>query len=618
MASVAGPLTTAEGATITTTEATNPINSRVPSAYADAFHARGINASAEILLFEITAGGPVLARGAVYEDFENVTDAQLVRGRPPEDPSEAVVGVDLAQTRGIEIGDTLTLGGSVRVGLTRVEIVGAFSAPGPFDDQMIVPLSTARHLDWVGPDEVHLVRADRLPPTSNNRGPSSSASGIGVVNLSVNEPVSPNASFTAEVTLRNEGLESARTSIPVRFNGQRRNVSVELPRGRQRTTQAEFTAPGPGTYILKAGNVTAKIRVVDPDSIVFSRVPAQAPPGSSPFVTVTTATGTPVSGVNVTVGNQTVRTNDDGRVRLPLPTAGDIEVTAQTRNQSTTRVITVTPDATRALSTSLRIRPTEPSLTTRPQARLVLVNPWAEPVNTTVRIDGPVSSYERTVTVRPGQRAVVSTRLAQQPPGSYEVQASVGGRMIEPVEYRVTGDQRLVSALATSRGGGTTGISQGIEVLFGNFRIFVAALLGLATIMTVGGTTATFAQAVSARRRTIGIYRATGASPTRVLRLVLADAARIGIVASVAAFILALLGLQVLKTMGYLTFFGIGLHPIPSPTVVVGAIIGALFVTLLGATITTLALLRVSPASLVSGTGETFHPAVNDEVSTDD
>ena len=130
MASVAGPLTAAEGATITTSTATNPINSQVPQAYADAFQARGINASAEILLFEMTAGGPVLARGAVYEDFANVTDARIVRGRALDGSLEAVVGVDLARTRGIEIGETLTLGGSIRAGLTRVEIVGAFAAPG--------------------------------------------------------------------------------------------------------------------------------------------------------------------------------------------------------------------------------------------------------------------------------------------------------------------------------------------------------------------------------------------------------------------------------------------------------------------------------------------------------
>jgi uncharacterized membrane protein len=271
-------------------------------------------------------------------------------------------------------------------------------------------------------------------------------------------------------------------------------------------------------------------------------------------------------------------------------------------------VVEVTPGTPRDLSSTLRVYPSQPSLTTRPEARVVLANPWAEPANVTVRIDGPGGALERSVAVPPGGRRTVSTRLAQRPPGSYEVTASVDGRRVRTVEYRVSGDRRIVSALATAGGGGTTGLSQGIEVVLGNFRILLGALLGLAAFMTVGGTTATFAQAVSARRRTLGVHRATGASPRRILRLVLADAARIGLVASVAAFCLALLALQALGAAGYLTFFGIGLRPVPSLTVTVGTLVGSVCVTLLGATITTLGLLRVPPASLLSGEGESVQP----------
>ena len=617
MAAVAGPITTEEGTTITEPGATNPINSNLPEAYADAFHARDINASAEILLFEMVDGRPVLARGAVYDDFANVTDARIVRGRAPEGSSEAVVGADLARTRGIEIGETLTLGGSVQVGLTRVEVVGIFAAPGPFDDQLLVSLATARHLGVQNPGQVQLIRTDRLPPGTSADVPDRAGTGIGVVNVSSDGIVAPNASFAAEVILRNDGLRRERTSIPVTFGDQQRDVTVELGRGQQRTVRVEFTADTPGTYTLEAGNTTTNVRVVNPNSIVLSGVPARAPPESNPLATVTDGTGSPIAGANVTVGNRTVVTDENGRVRLPLTMTGHVEITARTRNVSTTQVVEVTPGVTRELSAAFRVQPTKPSLTTQPEARVVLTNPWAEPINATTRIDSPDRSFERAVTVEPGRRTSVTTRLARQPPGSYEVRASVDGRPIGAVEYRVTGDRRIVSALATTGGGGTTGISQGIEVLFGNFQILVGALLGLAALMTVGGTTATFAQAVDARRRTIGIHRATGAPPRRVLRLVLADAARIGIVASVAALVLALLALQALDAAGYLTFYGISLRPIPSPAVTVGVIVGSLCVTLLGATLTTLALLRASPASLLSGTSETFQPETDSEVSAD-
>ncbi|MEF8825475.1 MAG: FtsX-like permease family protein [Haloarculaceae archaeon] len=618
IATVAGPIATAGGATITQPGTPHPIASKVPEAYADALHSRGIDASAEILLFEVVAGEPVLARGADFDAFASVTEARLVDGRKPEEPSEALVGVDLVRARGLDIGDEVTLGGSTEVGLTRVRIVGTFAAPGPFDDQVLVSLSTARHLAGRASDEVHLVRADRLPSRADGREPATTGTGIGVVGLSVDAPVAANSSFNATVTLRNEGLQPARESIPVTFDGQERDATVELARGQQQRVRVGFEAGPPGTYVLTAGNATANVSVVDPDSLMLAGVPSRALPGSRPLIRVTNGTGAPVAGANVTVGNRTVTTDTNGRVRVPLTGTGDVEITARSGTESTVQDLSVTPDAIRTLSTTLQVRPSAPSLTTRPEARLVLANPWAEPVNVTVGLEGPGGSLERAVSVRPGRRTTVSTRLAQRPPGSYEVRASVDGRTVEEIEYRVTGDRRIVSALATTGGGGTTGFSQGLEVLFGNFQILVGTLLGLAAFMTVGGTTATFAQAVYARRRTIGVHRATGAPPRRVLRLVLADAARIGLVASVAAFGLALLALQVLDAVGYLTVFGVSLRPVPSPAVSIGIIVGSVCVTLLGATITTLALLRVSPASLLSGAGESFEPAGSDEVGADD
>jgi ABC-type lipoprotein release transport system permease subunit len=618
MVGIAGPLTTTTDATITQPGTSNPINSNVPETYADALRSRDIDASAEILLFEVVDGEPVLARGVRYGAFESVSDARLVRGRSPRGPAEAVVGVDLARARGFDVGETLTLGGSTETGLTRVEIVGAFVAAGPFDDQLLVSLPTARHLTGVSQGAVQFVRAKRLPPRADGNGSSDAETGIGVVDLSVDEPIAANSSFTAEVTLQNEGLRTARTSIPVVFDGQRRDVTVELRRGRQRTVRVEFSAGPPGDYALEAGNATANIRVVDPDSLALDGVPARAPPGSSPLVTVTNGTGSPVVGANVTSGNRTVTTDGDGRVRVPLASTGDTEVTVRVGTESTTRFVNVTPAASRDLSTAIQVRPSEPGLTTRPEARAVLTNPWARTINATVRIEGYRSSVERDVSVRPGEQGVVSTRLTPRPPGSHEVSVYVDDGHVGTVAYRVTGDERIVSALATTGGRESTGISQAIEVVFGNFRILVGALLGLATFMTVGGTTATFAQAVYARRRTIGIHRATGAPPGRILRLVLADAARIGVVASLVAFVLGLLGLQALSAVGYLTIFGVSLQPVPSPGVTIGILLGSLSVTLLGATLTTLSLLRVSPASLLAGTGEAENPVAATEMNADE
>jgi ABC-type antimicrobial peptide transport system permease subunit len=118
--------------------------------------------------------------------------------------------------------------------------------------------------------------------------------------------------------------------------------------------------------------------------------------------------------------------------------------------------------------------------------------------------------------------------------------------------------------------------------------------------MTVGGTTATFAQAVHARRRTVGIHRATGATPWGVLRRVLRDAVLVGSVAALLATLLAQLGLLALSRLGYLTVFGVRLSPVLEPTVLLGCLVAAVGVTVLGATLATVGLLTVAPGALLS------------------
>ncbi|WP_223301694.1 FtsX-like permease family protein [Haladaptatus sp. R4] len=94
----------------------------------------------------------------------------------------------------------------------------------------------------------------------------------------------------------------------------------------------------------------------------------------------------------------------------------------------------------------------------------------------------------------------------------------------------------------------------------------------LAGLTAVGGTTATFAQAVHARRRAVGVYRATGANRLRLVRILLTDACRLSIPAIIVAIIAALLTLRLLALAGLFTVFGVRLSPqIPLPILLLAA-----------------------------------------------
>lgn len=613
MAGVAAPLAATDGTTVTEPDSTHPVNSQVPTAYADALRARDIDASAEILLFEVVAGQPVPARGADYEAFATVTDARLVRGRSPQAADEAVIGTDLATTLGVDVGDRVPLGGSTRSALVQVTVVGVFTAPGPFDDQVVVPLATAQHLSTVGPGHANVIRAAQLPAQARAR----TNGGVGVVDVGVPEPVVANRSVPIRVTVRNDAQGPRTAPVTLRFRGQSRTVRLTVPGTSRRTATVRFDAGPPGTAPLRVGagagagagteaeadGYRRSIRIVDADTLVLDGLPARAPPESEPRIRVGNATGHPIAGatVRVTPGPRTVDTGTDGTARIPLVEPGTSTVTVTRTNHSAQATVTVSTGVTRQPRTTLRVSPAAPSLLTRPTARLALANPWNRTLVRRVTVAGPGGPYTRAVELAAGEHTTVPVRLPRRPPGTYDLRVRTRGATLATTTYRVTGDERIVSALASSGRSGPTAIGRAIEVAFGNLQLVLGTLVVLAGLMTVGATTATFAQAVHARRTTVGIWRATGAAPLAILRLLLADALRIGVAATALAVVLALGALRTLAAAGFLTLFGVRLAPTPPPTVLAGTAAAALGLTLLGAGLAAASLLARPPAMLLAG-----------------
>jgi len=596
MAGVVSPLMTTDGATISESGSNHPFASKVPETYADALQSREIDASPEILLLEVRNGQPFLARGVRYESFANVTNVALERGRPPQAADEAVIGVDLVQTLNVDVGDKILLGGSTDTALAQVTVVGTFEAPGLTDDQLLVSLPTARHLSGTSSNMVNFVRADRLPERPGNTD-----TAIEVVNVSIPAPVAANTSLPVAFTARNVDSTERTATITVRYRNRSQQVQFTLEPNEQQTKTVQFAAGQPGEYTLRVGDTNRTIRVVDPDTLIIQRLPSRAPVQSEPAIQVVNVSGTLMSNATISVENRSISTGSDGSARIPLTDPGEYTIIAKQGVHTASKNVLVSANATREPNAQLTVTPSSPSLLTRPEIRLKLYNPWSETLGQTITVEAPGGPYERDVKLDPGQQSSVAIQLPRRPPGSYDVQVSAVEQTLATTTYKVTGDDRIVSALASSGRTGGTSISRAIDAAFGNLQLVFAVLLGLAGLMTVGGTTATFAQAVHARRRTIGIHRATGAVPRQVLYTVLSDALIIGTAATAVALIIAFFVLYALSVAGYLTLFGVRLSVIPTSNILIGAVVGALVLTLLGATLSTIVLLARSPVVLLSG-----------------
>lgn len=144
------------------------------------------------------------------------------------------------------------------------------------------------------------------------------------------------------------------------------------------------------------------------------------------------------------------------------------------------------------------------------------------------------------------------------------------------------------------------------ELVVGNVEVLFSVVLGLAAMATIGTVAADFAMAVQARRQTLGIYRATGATRRQVLALVLGDAVQVCAVAIPAALLIGAGGMWVLQAAGWLTVFGITVWIAGvSPLALLSTALAALAIALCGAIVATWPLLRAPPARVLFGAQRT-------------
>jgi ABC-type lipoprotein release transport system permease subunit len=586
---VLAPVTATDSATISEPGAGHPVASQVPAGYADGLRANGIEASGEIVLFAVQDDEPIPARGVEWTDFAAISDATIVEGRAPRAPDEAVVGTNVGAD--LDVGETITLGGSVRSAVTRITVVGRTASSGADGAALFVSLPTARHLSNVQPGQVNVIRAERLPAPTGD--------GLLVTDVSFDDDPVAGEPLVLVVSVANTDPAPTNETIDVSLGDRQRQLQVKLDGGATATPRVEFDPVEPGRYDLAVDDRRSTVTVQRRDQLHLSGVPDTAPPGSRPLMEVADATRAPAGNVTVSVDGIDRRTGSDGTVRVPLDDVGRTTIVAGDGETAATTTIAIRENAERHPTTAIEVSPADPDVLVRPVAALELRNPWRDPIRPTVTVRGPADETTRQLRLDAGDTRTVTRRLDRRPPGTYNVTATVDGRAVAERTYRVTGDDRIPAAVATSGRTGTSPLGEAIEVVFGDLQLVALALVGLAAMMTVGATTATFAATIRARRRELGIYRACGAPPRRVLRLVIGDALRVGTVATAVAGVLAGIGLTLLDRAGVLTVFGVRLLPAVDPVVAVGVAGAALVVVVVSAALATVAVLRRPPADLV-------------------
>ena len=598
-ATAAAPLS-AGGGTIVQPGAPHPMASAVPSAYADAIEDGGGAASPEILAFTVVDASPTMIRGARYDSFASVTDARLTKGERPSGPNDALVGADLARTLDLDVGEQVTVGGSTRPAVASVEVVGVYRAPGPYDDALLVSPGVARHLAGVPPNSVHFIRTAGLDATTGG------SANLTVVSVDVPRVVSRGAAVNVSATVLNPSASSLSDSFALSVDGEaipQSDQSVSVASLSSRNVRFTPTFDRLGNRTVAVGDRSQSVTVVAPDTPRLGGLPDAVPVGSEPRVTVRTVTDSPVSNATISVGNRTFRTDQSGRARLAFTAVDDHRVVVTANGHRLERSVTVGQDVPRTLVGSVDASPQSPSLLTRPTARLRLSNPWNVSRTSDVTLivaDDPVLT--RTVTLAPGEATTLSQRLDRRAPGTYELELTVAGDRTASTNVTVQRNARLSSALATTdaavAGGGLGG---GVEMVLGNLTILAGTLGLFAGLLAVGSVAFGLASGVFGRRRTVGIHRATGAGPLRILGLLAADGLRLAAVAVPVSLAIGLGALLGLSAIDRLVFFGVRITPVPALPVLVAIALASVLVVVVSVLVVGVAVVRPSPGALLTG-----------------
>ncbi len=419
-------------------------------------------------------------------------------------------------------------------------------------------------------------------------------------------------STTVTIHVRNDGSTAVTRTLAIDVGQETYEREVTLEPDEEARIEIDHAFASTGSQEVAVEGHSQSVTVLAPDALVLPEtLPERAPPGATLLVPVTTPTGEVVTDAIVAIDGEETTTGADGMARVELPeTDGEYELSATKAGRDRmSQEIQVVEGQERLLGAELEVTPRTGTPQTTPELTVTLVNHWTADRTQDVSVVSPTGEQTRTVTLAPGESRTMQRTLGEEgsdqqiPSGEYEIAVTADGEPIATKTYEVLNgdiDFEEISEGAQYQSGAALG--QVIENTLGNIQLLLATMVALAGLMTIGSTTAAFAQAVHARHEAIAIHRSTGARPTRVLKLVVLDAFRLAIPAALLAAVVALVTIHLLDALELLSVFGVRFATGSGPVLVFSTLIGAVGIAVCSAVLALVPALRSSPTAVWSGT----------------
>ncbi len=564
-------------------------------------------ASPEVFAFSSWDGVSFVVRG-LGDGFGDLgwpkaDDVKLAGGVDYDVGSSTLIGSRLLDKLGFELPFVLPLVGSYSSKVEFVEVVGSFDTGTPFDNEVLVPLSVARHLSGMPDDRVSVIRVATSEPKwlSDILSPSHARFALFDLHLSKSEVVE-GEEIDAEVKVLNWGLASG--SITVRFMIDDQPLAeeeVSLNGSTSKTLHRSFV-PGllhgahwvnvsiAGDFPVK---LSAEFRVVEAYVIVWA--PSRVLLNTDFVVSVTTRTGEPAAGAIVDFDGQHGTCDSNGSVTMHASELGSFNVIANYPDTSggSSRVEVVDPSAYpnefRPIVTSFFISPSTVRESETAYGRVTVENNGTLSGSTDLIVYVDSSEYLMLNVSLVGMSSqTIGIEMKNLEPGTHAVQVGAFSVQVN-VQPWFADSSDLVRLVVRYGGSGSLSSADGIpiyqaaKISEGNVAVALFAIGAISALLAFLAVTSIFSKEIHEGRHRLGVLRTIGASRSDVRRLVFPQALENSLAGAAIGVAIGVAISDWLSKSGAFVVLGHELTLELDPELMVLVLVGAVLISVLSA-----------------------------------
>jgi len=571
--------------------------------------------SPEVFAFSSWDGHSFVVRGVDWDGLGTVPPSltlQLGPGSGNLSAGCAILGERLADRLEMPIPGTVPLAGSYEHRVELVKVLGTFRSDSPLDDEMLVSSEVARALSGMGPDEASIIRVDTSDPAWLESLLEPDKARFAVYGLTASESqLVPGELCEVSVSVRNWGAEPGSATVSFQEDGETfHEETVSLNASCETIVSANYSSEVVMVHEISVTisgdfpvSLSISVPVVSP--YLVASYPATIVLGSSLEVDLSTYSGEPAPGVEVTLsdsagssnvtgadGSCTLHTYEAGVFTLEFDPSGT-EFEGMLIQGSTHSVEVLDPSEMvpwfLPVPTGMEVGPASPSEGEAVTVLVTVENRGSVGGTATVNLTldgGQYSSAE--VYLDPAESATVSFDLLGLAPGQHIVQAGPFSESFYVLPW-YSDDPDLVQLVvryggsATVSSAGSVPIYEAAKISEGNVALALFALGAVAALLSTLAIVSVFSKEVSDGRKRLGIIRALGASRDRIRAIVFREALTVALIGSGAGVASGLLVAVALARTDTFTVFGHVLDLDFGPAVAMLTFAGAVAISLVSA-----------------------------------